>query len=153
MGSVLLSASVERFSVFCMQDFLKVVGNTTKNNNKNIWVLCWQMFHNFICCLQYFQNIINLFEIFSLYMTMILILCDYPCGKEVSENVHSGKVPDSANESSNKTAGSSLIGCEALGRPAWNTHSKEQRCYQPLIPFFNPFRWPVHALFLPHSQL
>ena len=42
-----------------------------------------------------FQNIINLFEIFSLYMTMILILCDYPCGKEVEDSVHSDKVPDS----------------------------------------------------------
>ena len=30
-------------------------------------------------------------------MTMILILHDYPCGIEVSNNVHSGKVPDLTN--------------------------------------------------------
>ena len=29
---------------------------------------------------------------------MILILCDYPCGKGISDNVYSGKVPDYAKE-------------------------------------------------------
>ena len=35
-----------------------------------------------------------------IYMTKMLILCDYPCGKEVSDNVYRGKVPDSGKESS-----------------------------------------------------
>ena len=55
------------------------------------------------------------------------VLCDYPCGKEVSDSVHNGEVPDSADGSSQNTAGSSLICCEALGIPAWNYHSEEER--------------------------
>ena len=61
---------------------------------------------------------------------MILSLCDYPCEKEVSDNVYSGKVQDSANGNTQNNAGSSLIHCEALGRPAWN--SEEQR-WQPAL--------------------
>ena len=45
--------------------------------------------------LQMLYSVIFLLEILSTYMTMILILCDYSCGKEVSESVHSGKVLDS----------------------------------------------------------
>ena len=37
--------------------------------------------------------------------------------------MHNGKVPDSADGSSQNTAGSSLICCEALGIPAWNYNS------------------------------
>ena len=58
---------------------------------------------------------------------MILIICDYPCGKEVSDKVYSGKVPDSAYESSKNNAGFSSICYQALRRPAWNFHSEEQR--------------------------
>ena len=60
-------------------------------------------------------------------MTRIFIPYDYPCEKEVLDNVYSGKVPDSADESSQNNAGSSLICCQALGRPAWNSLSEEQR--------------------------
>ena len=38
----------------------------------------------------------------------------YPCGKKVSYKAYSGKVPESANGSSQNNAGSSLIPCEAL---------------------------------------
>ena len=48
------------------------------------------MFHNAIYCL----------EILPIYMTIILIVCAYPCGKEVSEKAYSGKFPESANGSS-----------------------------------------------------
>ena len=74
------------------------------------------MFHNIIFCL----------EILFTNMTRILIPYDYPCEKEVSDNVHRGKLPDSANGSSQNNAGSSLIRCQALGRPAWNSLSEEQ---------------------------
>ena len=50
-------------------------------------------------------------------MIMILILCDYPYGKEVSDNVYSGRIPDSANGSSQNKAGFSVIQCQSLGRP------------------------------------
>ena len=60
-------------------------------------------------------------------MTRILIPYDYPCGKKVSDNVYSGKVPDAANGSSQNNAGSSLIPCQALGRPAWNSLFEEQK--------------------------
>ena len=66
------------------------------------------MFHKDIVCL----------EILSMYMTLILDTCDYPCGKEVSNNGHRGNVPYSANGNSQRNAGSSLICCVALGRPA-----------------------------------
>ena len=74
-----------------------------------------------------FLNVIFRLEILSTNMTRILIPYDYPCGKEVSDNVHRGKLPDSANGSSQNNAGSSLIRCQALGRPAWNSLSEEQR--------------------------
>ena len=58
---------------------------------------------------------------------MVLILYDYACEKRV-QTLNSGKVPDSANNgSSQKHSGSSLIQCEVLDRPAWNSHSKKQR--------------------------
>ena len=82
---------------------------------------------NMFCFLLMFHNVIFSFEILSTYMTRILISYDYPCGKKVSENVHTGKVPDSANGSSQNNAGSSLIRCQALRRPAWNSLSEEQR--------------------------
>ena len=47
-----------------------------------------------------FYNVIFCLEILSTNMTRILIPYDYPCGKEVSDNVHRGKLPDSANGSS-----------------------------------------------------
>ena len=58
---------------------------------------------------------------------MILILCDYPCGKKASDNVYRCKVQYSAIGSSQNNTGSSLICCQALGRPAWNSHFEEQR--------------------------
>ena len=63
---------------------------------QRIWVIgktvnwCWVCLHYVICHL----------KILFIYMTLTLILCDYPCGKEVSDNVDSGKVQDSANGSS-----------------------------------------------------
>ena len=60
-------------------------------------------------------------------MTRLLIPYNYPCIKKVSDIVYSGKVPDSANGSSQNNAGSSLIRCHALGRPAWYSLSEEQR--------------------------
>ena len=74
------------------------------------------MFHNIIFCL----------EILFTNMTRILIPYDYPCEKEVSDNVHRGKLPDSTNGSSQNNAGSSLIRCQALGTPASNSLSDEQ---------------------------
>ena len=59
-------------------------------------------------------------------MTRILISYDLSCDKDVSDNVYSGKVPDSANGSSQNNAVSSLIPCQALGRPVWNSLSEEQ---------------------------
>ena len=76
--------------------------------------------------MQMFHKDLFLLEILSTYMTMILSICDYPRGKEVSDNVYSGKVPDSANGSSQNNADSSLMCCQALGRTAWNFHSEEQ---------------------------
>ena len=61
---------------------------------------------------------------------MILIIYDYPCGKEISDIVYSGNVPNSANRSSQNNAISSLIPCQALGRHSWNSHSEEQ-CWHP----------------------
>ena len=66
---------------------------------------------------------------------MIFILFDYPCRKEVLDNMYSGKVPDSSNGSSQNNAVSSLMRREALGRPAWNYHSEEQRWHPTLQPF------------------
>ena len=75
-----------------------------------------------------FQNYIFCLEIFSTYMTIVLILCDYQCEQKVLDTVYSGKVPDSANNgSSQKSSCSSLIQCEVLERPASNSHSEEQR--------------------------
>ena len=90
--------------------------------------------------LQMFLNVIFILDILSTFMTMILILCDYPCWKEVSDTVHSGKVPDSANGSSQNNANSFLICCDALGRPAWNSHSEEQ-CWHPILEWF--IKWPL----------
>ena len=71
-------------------------------------------------------------------MTMILILCYCASGKEVSDSLQSGKVPDSANVISQINVSSYLIRCQALGRPAWNSHSEEQ-CWHPTLSiFFNP---------------
>ena len=61
-------------------------------------------------------------------MTVVLIICEYHCEQKVLDTVYSGKVPDSANNgSSQKSSGSPLIQCEVLDRPAWNSHSEEQR--------------------------
>ena len=46
--------------------------------------------------------------------------------KEVLDTVYRGKVPDSANGSSQNITGSSLIRCHALGRPAGISHPEEQ---------------------------
>ena len=73
-----------------------------------------------------FYNDIAFLEILSTYMTTILILCDYPSGKDVSNNVCSVKVPDSAIGSSQNTH------CQALGRPSRNFHSEEQH-WQPTL--------------------
>ena len=70
-----------------------------------------------------FHNVIVLLELLPTYMTMIHIICDYTCGKQVSDIMYSGNVQESANGSSQNYAGLSLIHCEALGRLAWNAHS------------------------------
>ena len=76
------------------------------------------MFHDIIFCLQ----------ILSKYITMKCILCDYPCVKDTLDTLYSnGKVTDLANGSGHKNAGSALIRCEALGQPACNSCSEEQR--------------------------
>ena len=64
---------------------------------------------------------------------MTLIIFDYPCGKEVLDRALSAKVPDSANGSNSNNSGSSLICCEAFGRPARNCHSEEQHWHQTLL--------------------
>ena len=87
---------------------------------KTIELFVLQMFHNVIFCL----------EILSTYMTRILISDDYLCGKEVSANESHGKVPDSANGSSQNNASFSLICCQALGRTAWNSISEKQWWHQ-----------------------
>ena len=48
---------------------------------------------------QTFHKDVFLLEILSTCMTMKLILHDYPCIKEVPDNVYIGKVTDSANGS------------------------------------------------------
>ena len=75
-------------------------------------------------------------------MTSILIPYDYPCGKEVSDNVYCGKVPELANGSSQNNGGSFLIHCQALGRPAWNSHSEEQGWHPSLMSYF----WVPHLI-------
>ena len=88
------------------------------------------MFHNVIFCL----------EILSTYVTRILIPYDYPCGKKVLDNVYSCNVPDSANGSSQNNAGTSLICCQALDRPAWNSFSEEQRWHPTILIFFTAIK-------------
>ena len=68
--------------------------------------------------LQMYHNDLFLFEILSTFITRTLIICDYPCGKEVSDNLYSGKVPGSTDCSSQNNLVSFLICCQALaGRP------------------------------------
>ena len=81
-----------------------------------------------------FLYVIFRLELLFTHMKMILMLCDYPCGKDVSDNVYKCKVPDSANGCSQYNAGSSLIFCEALGRPSWNSHFEEQRWHPTFYP-------------------
>ena len=88
------------------------------------------MFHHVIFCL----------ELLSTNMTRILILYDYPCGKEVSDNVHT------ANRSNQNNAGASLIRCQALGRPAWNSLSEEQR-WHPTVVRLLLFHWKSISLY------
>ena len=52
-------------------------------------------FANVSCCNISSWNTLHIYD-----TAMILDLCDYPCGKEVSDNVY--KFPDSANGSSQK---------------------------------------------------
>ena len=57
---------------------------------------------------------------------MTIILCDYPCGKEMLDMLYKLTVTNSANGSGHNNAGSALIRREALGRPACNSCSEEQ---------------------------
>ena len=68
-----------------------------------------------------FHNVICLLEILSTYISRILILCEYPCWKEVSDNVQCTSPIFSQNN-----VGSYFAHCQALGRPAWNSDSEEQ---------------------------
>ena len=70
-----------------------------------------------------FLYVIFCLDLLFTQMTRILILCDYPCGKGVSYNRYKCKVPDSADWSIKQISGSSVIRCEALGRPAWHFHT------------------------------
>ena len=63
-------------------------------------------------------------------MTMKIIICDYPCGKEILDTLY--RVTDLANGSSHNNAGSALIRCEALGWPACNSCSEKQRWFTTL---------------------
>ena len=63
---------------------------------------------------------------------MTSICGDYPCGEEILDILYNCKVTDSANGSSHNNAGSALIRCEALGRPACNSSSEEQ-CWFPTL--------------------
>ena len=65
-------------------------------------------------------------------MTMRLMLSDYTCGKEVSDSVYR-LIFSQCNESN---AGSSLIRCQSLGRPAWKSTSEEQLWHQTLTLLF-----------------
>ena len=47
-----------------------------------------------------FDNDILIPKILSTYMTMILIICDYLCGKLVSDKAYSDKVPSQNNTGS-----------------------------------------------------
>ena len=51
-------------------------------------------------------------------MTLALVLCDYPCGKDILDIMYSGSVTDLTNGSSHKNAGFTLIYHEPLGRQA-----------------------------------
>ena len=68
---------------------------------------------------------------------MTIILGDYPCGKEILHILFKCNVTDSANGSSHNNAGSALIRCEALGRPACNSSSEEQRWFPTLCLILN----------------
>ena len=72
---------------------------------------------------------------------MTIVLCDYPCEKEMFCTLYSGKVTDWSNGSSHKNAGSDLIRGEALGRPACNSCSEEQCWFPTLIE-------PIHIFVL-----
>ena len=76
---------------------------------------------------QMFHSVIFHPKILSTYVTMIIILGDYPCGKEILHILYSGKVTDLANGSSHNNAGFALIRREVLGQPACNSCSEEQR--------------------------
>ena len=78
---------------------------------------------------------------------MTIILCDYTCGKESLDTLYSGKVTDPANGSSHNNAGSALIRCEALGRPACNSSCEEQRWFPTLSAHSkNVHKWRLHRL-------
>ena len=79
-----------------------------------------------------------LFLILFTCMRKVLILCDYSFGKEVLDNMQSGKVPDSANGSSQNNSGYYLICFETLGRSAWNSYSEEQRWHPTFCLLNNP---------------
>ena len=65
--------------------------------------------------------------------------------------MQSGKVPDSANGSSQNNAGYYLICFETLGRSAWNSHSEEQQWHPTFCLLNNPES--EHSLKMSASQL
>ena len=76
-------------------------------------------------------------DILSTIMTRILIPYDFSCEIEVSDNVHTNKLPDSANKNSQNDADSPLICCQALGRLPWISLSEEQ-CWHPTLTSSTP---------------
>ena len=63
---------------------------------------------------------------------MLLIICDFLCGKGVLDNLYSGRVQGSANGTSQNNAGFCLDRCEGLGRPVCNSYSEEQQWHPTL---------------------
>ena len=53
---------------------------------------------------------VDLFPRTRPYMTVAIILCDYPCGKDILDIVYSVTVTDSTNRSSHNNAGLAAIG-------------------------------------------
>ena len=79
-----------------------------------------------------FHDVMFHLEILSTYMTMTIILGEYPCGKEILDISYKSKVTDLANVSSQNNAGSALICREALDQPGCKSSSEEQRWFPTL---------------------
>ena len=99
-----IGKTVNWFWVCILQKLFEILKSTTENQ-QNLSVFFFKCFKMSYFVLKYFPQTL---QVYSLLMIVHV-------KKEVSDNVHRGKLPDSANGSSQNNAGSSLIRCQALG--------------------------------------